>query len=122
MKLLSYLLMGATMFIATSCLNQEDGQYIPGVNGPKVNIQDGKILLTIELENIEIDGGVTLPLKKMKNSTVTVGPSTDPETGMYGTMIRVAFDLKDVENDNFRVVPHETLPIFSRWNTSCSSC
>ena len=98
------------MFAATSCLNQSDGQYIPGVNGPKVNIQNGKILLTIELENVQIDGGMTLPIKKLKNSTVTVGPVFDPNTGLGGTMIRASFDIKDVESDNFRLVPSQFLP------------
>lgn len=110
MKILSYVLLGAMLFSATSCLEQEDGQYIPGVNGPKVNIQDGKILLSVELEGVEIDGGITLPIQKMKKSTITVSPAMAGDGTFGGTLIRLAFDLKDVENDNFRVVPHETLP------------
>lgn len=110
MKVLSYLLMGAMLFSATSCLNQEDGQYIPGVNGPKVNIQDGKILLTVELEGVDIDAGLSLPLPKLKHSTVTVSPAMGSGGSFGGTLIRVAFDLKDVESDAFKVVPHETLP------------
>ena len=110
MKTLSYLILSAVLFASTSCLKQEDGQYIPGVNGPKVNIQNGKILLTVELEGIELDAGLTLPLKDMKHSTVTVSPAVSSDLSSSGTMIQVAFDLKDVESDNFRVVPHETLP------------
>jgi hypothetical protein len=105
MKFLSYLLMGALMFGATSCLNQEDGQYIPGVDGPHVNIQDGKILLSVELVNIHLDAGITATIPKMKSSSFTVSPAFDG-----GTLLRVAFDLKDVESDHFKVVPHETLP------------
>ena len=99
------------LFLSTSCLNQEDGKYIPGVNGPKVNVQDGKILLTVELENIEMQGGLTLPIsKKMKNSNITLGPAMHDDGTWGGTMIKVAFDLKDVENDHFKVVSPETLP------------
>ncbi len=110
MKILSYLLMGAVLFSATSCLNQEAGEYIPGVLGPTINVQDGKILITVELENIELQGGVTLPLRNMDNSTVTISPALSGDLLSSGTMIQVAFDVKDVENDNFRVVPNETLP------------
>lgn len=93
----------------TSCLKQEDGQYIPGVNGPKVNIQDGKILLSVELENIGIGAGITVGIPKMQYSEVTVSPSVT-SSGGDGTLIRVHFDLRDVESDAFKVVPHQALP------------
>ena len=110
MKILSYLLLGAVFLSATSCLNQEAGQYIPGVLGPKINVQNGKILMTVELQNVDIQGGLTVPLRNMDHSTVTVSPAVSGDLSSSGTMIQVAFDLKDVENDNFRVVPNETLP------------
>lgn len=110
MKQLSYVLLAGLLFVSTSCLNQEEGQYIPGVNGPIVNVQNGKILLTVELENVEVPGGVTLPIRHMEHSTITVGPSMGSDGSLGGTMIKVAFDIQDVENDNFRVVPPQTLP------------
>jgi hypothetical protein len=110
MKFLPYLILSTLMFSATSCLNQDDGQYIPGVDGPKINIQDGKVIVSVELEAIEIAGGLTLPIPKMKKSTVTVAPAMSGDGTVGGTMIKIAFDLKDVESDAFKVVPHETLP------------
>ncbi len=110
MKVLSYLVLSAFLFSATSCLKQEDGQYIPGVNGPKVNIQDGKILLTVELEKVDLQGGLTMPIRKMDHSTLTVSPSISSDGSFGGTLISIAFDLRDVENDDFRSVPNETLP------------
>jgi len=103
-------MLSSLLFVATSCLNQEDGQYIPGVNGPKVGIQDGKILLTVELEAVEMNAGLTLPLPKLQHSTVTIGPAMHDDGTFGGTLIKVAFDPKDVENDNFRVVPSNVLP------------
>ena len=110
MKLLSYFTLFTFLFAATSCLNQEEGQFIPGVNGPKINIQDGKILLSIELEKIDLGTGVTLPMPKMKNSSITVGPSMSGDGTFGGTLIQVAFDLKDVESDHFKVVDPQLLP------------
>jgi hypothetical protein len=97
------------LFISTSCLNQGETPKIPGVDGPKINIMDGKIILSVGLENVSLPGGATIPAslidKKLKNSFVTVGPRWEG-----GSMIQIAFDLKDVESDHFKVVPPQTLP------------
>lgn len=98
------------LLVSTSCLKQENGKYIPGVNGPKVNIQNGKIVLSVELENIDLNGGVSLPLPNMRRSSFTISPSFSGNGGFAGTLLKVDFDLKDVESDKFRVVPNETLP------------
>ena len=110
MKLISYLLMAMMVFTSTACLNQEEGQTIPGVKGPKVNIQDGKILITVELTNVELDGGMTLPIPDMDYSTVTVSPAVNEDGSGSGTLIRVTFDLKDVESDKFKLVDPQALP------------
>ena len=110
MKLLSYFTLFTFLFAATSCLNQEEGQFIPGVNGPKVNVQNGKILLSMELEKIDLGAGATLPMPKMKNSSITVGPSMSDDGTFGGTLIQVAFDLNDIESDHFKVVDPQLLP------------
>lgn len=110
MKLLGYLTLFTFMFGATSCINQEEGQYIPGVNGPKVNVQNGRILLTMELENVDLGVGATIPMPKMPNSNITVAPSFSPEGNFGGTLIQVAFDTNDVEGDDFKVVDPQLLP------------
>lgn len=103
-------LMATLLFLSTSCLKQDKGQFIPGINGPKVNVQNGKILLTVELLGVDAGAGVTMPLPKMKNSNFTVSPSMADDGSLGGTLLKVNFDLKDVESDNFRVVPENTLP------------
>lgn len=93
------------LFALSSCLTQGETPKIPGLDGPKFNIIDGKILLSVGLENIDLPVALTLPIPKMKNSTVTVG------TRMQGgSMIQVAFDLQDVKSDIFSIVPGQTLP------------
>lgn len=105
----SYMLMFLLAFASTSCLEQGSTPKIPGVDGPKLNIVDGKILLSVGLENVDLPGGVSLPAslidKNLKNSSVSVGTRLEG-----GTLIQIAFDPTDVESDNFRVVPSQTLP------------
>jgi hypothetical protein len=111
MKKISKLMLFSLLFAASSCLNQGEGRKIPGLNGPKVNIQDGKVVLSLELENISMDLGLTLPIsKKMKNSSVSIMPAMHDDGTMGGTLIRASFDLRDVESDHFKVVPSQTLP------------
>lgn len=110
MKLISYLTLFTFLFAATSCLNQEEGQFIPGINGPKINVQNGKILLSVELEKIDLGFGATLPIPKLEHSSITVGPSMGSDGSFGGTLLQVAFDLRDVESDLFDVVDPQLLP------------
>lgn len=93
------------IFLLTSCLNQPEAPKIPGLDGPKLNIQDGKILLSVGLENIDIAGGATLPIPKLEHSSFTLAPRFEG-----GTLLQVALDPRDIESDEFEVVPFETLP------------
>lgn len=111
MKIMTNAFLFTLLFAATSCLNQEGGQKIPGVNGPDVGIQNGKVVISMELEAVEMQVGVTLPISdKMSKSSVTVSPAVRSDGTFGGTLVRVALDMEDVESDYFKVVPHETLP------------
>lgn len=101
----SFILLFLSLFALSSCLKQGETPKIPGIDGPKLNIVDGKILLSVGLENVELPAGATLPIPKLSHSSVTVGPRLEG-----GSMIQVAFDLQDVESDEFKVVPSQTLP------------
>lgn len=105
MKYLNYFMLVSLMLLASSCTDQEDGQYIPGIDGPQVNIQNGKVLVSVELVNINPDLTTTLPVPKMDNTDITLGAGPKG-----GTQIQVSFDLNDVESDEFQVVPPEVLP------------
>jgi hypothetical protein len=94
-----------SLFMLSSCLQQGETPKIPGIDGPKLNIVDGKILLSVGLENIDLPAGATLPIPKLDHSSVTVSPRFEG-----GSLIQVAFDLRDVESDEFKVVPSQTLP------------
>ncbi len=100
-----FALLFTLLFTSTACLEQGKTPKIPGVDGPQINIIDGKIMLSVGLERIDLPLALTVPLPKMPNSTITVGNRLEG-----GSMIQVAFDLKDVESDHFRSVPAQTLP------------
>ena len=110
MKLLSYLTLFTFLFGATSCLNQEGGQTIPGVNGPIINVQNGRILMSVELENFQTPVGVEVPLRNLNNSSIALGPAIREDGTFGGTLLRVAFDLTDVENNDFITIDPQTLP------------
>lgn len=111
MKTLNYLVLSSLLLAATSCLNQGPGKKIPGVNGPKVNVQDGKVLLSVELENVMIDLGLQMPIsRKLPKSSVYIGPAMRDDGTLGGTLIKTSIDLEDVSSGKFTVVPNETLP------------
>jgi len=104
-RLLRPLGIALLFFSLSSCLKQGEAPKIPGIDGPKFNIADGKVILTVGLENVDLGVGLTLPVPKLKHSSVTLAPRLEG-----GTLIQIAFDPKDVESDLFDVVDHETMP------------
>lgn len=111
MKLFNYLILACVVMTATSCMDQEEGQKIPGLNGPKVNITEGKILVTAELTNVNIGQTFSAEIPKLPNSSISVDDARDEDGNLTGgTAIEVLFDLNDVENDDFRTVPPQVLP------------
>lgn len=111
MKVLKHIALCSLLFASTACLKQEGGQKIPGINGPDLNVQNGKVLLSIEMENVQTQAGITMPIsEKMKNSTVTIGPAMRSDGTFGGTLVRVALDPEDVNSEDFRLVPPQTLP------------
>ena len=94
----------------TSCLKQGEKPTIPGVEGPNLNVQDGKIILSVKLTQLNLPFGVNYPIDKLEHSNVYLGPFIDPNGISSGSLVKATFDLRDVDNDEFEVVPSETLP------------
>jgi hypothetical protein len=100
---LTITLIGLTL--PTSCLKQEKVPKIPGLDGPKFNVMEGKIILTMGLENINLPAGVSMQIPKMENSNFTIAPRLGG-----GTLIQIYFDPNDMQSDHFNIVPRQTLP------------
>lgn len=102
--------LAALLFFSTSCFEQGKLPKVPGVDGPKINVQAGKLILSIGLENVNLRAGISLTIPKMEHSTATISPRMGDDGMVHGTIVKVAFDPRDVESDHFRVVPPEVLP------------
>lgn len=94
-----------TLLLFSSCLKQGKAPKIPGVIGPKINLKAGKILLTLELEKIDINAGLTLQIPKLKTSLITLSPRLEG-----GSIFQISLNPKDIESEYFKVVPDSTLP------------
>lgn len=98
------------LLLYSSCLKQGDLPQIPGVDGPKLNVQAGQIILSVGLENVDIPAGISLTIPKMQYSSATISPRMGEDGIVQGTVIKVAFDPRDVESEEFKIVPPEVLP------------
>lgn len=105
MRPLLYFSLAVSLFLSTSCIEQGKIPKVPGVDGPRVNIQDGKVILGLTLEKVRLPAGISMNIPKMDYSTASLATSLGG-----GTVIQVALDLRDLESDHFRNAPPETLP------------
>lgn len=104
-QVLRALALALTTAFAVSCGSQPELPKIEGVAGPFFNVQNGRVLVSMTLEQVEIIGGVTIPLGKLQNSTVEVTPAQEG-----GTLFQVAVDLSDIELTDWSTVDPHSLP------------
>ena len=79
---------------------------IAGVAGPDVEMVDGKFILSMAFENINFDGGLTVPVPKYPNSSLSVGPDFESD----GMLIVFTVAIEDFVNINDRYMDPQTLP------------
>ena len=78
---------------ATGCgKGQGKNPKIDGVIGPNVSFYDNKFVLTMALQNLNLDGGVRIPIPKMPGSYVEFGPDFQSN----GTLIGIGVDARDL--------------------------
>jgi len=104
---LTSLIFGLALIFSSSCLKQGETPKIPGVDGPKINVVNGKIVVSVRLENLELPVGVNLPISsKLEGAKIGVNP--DIIDG--GTLIQATFDTASLDTDVFDVVPAHVMP------------
>ena len=99
------LLLGVVALIAVSCGSQPTVPEIPGMKGPFFNVLDGKVLISMTFDNLQIIGGGRFPLSKMPNSFIELAPG---QTG--GTFLQVSLDVIDVDSTDWGLVDPNALP------------
>ena len=96
--------------ILSKRLKQSKSPDIPGVAGPNLNVKDGKIMVTVDLEHVNTDLGITLPIPEFPDSGVSVIPVIDNNGVESGTRFQVELALDDIDNDEFQNAPSQVLP------------
>lgn len=93
--------------IAPGCGQQGQGlPEIPGVKGPIFNVQDGKVMITMKLLQVNAPIGAKIPLPETRGSYLEVAPNV--EDG--GTLIVAYLDVDDLRDISIGVGDPNTLP------------
>ena len=92
----------------TACGGKGSGSNptIDGVIGPNVEFVNGRLILSMTLENVQIDGGVTIPIKKYPNSSVQIGPDFQSS----GTLIMLTVSASDFLGNGTQGLDPQALP------------
>jgi hypothetical protein len=104
-QLLRIFAFGTMASLAVSCGDQPQLPEIQGVKGPFFNVMDGKVLISMTLEQMSIIGGARIPLEKLPNSYVEVTPAQ-----FGGTFFQVALSLEEIEGTDWTLVDPQALP------------
>jgi len=81
------------ILLAPSC-GQQDGTLpeVNGVKGPFFNVVDGQILMTFKFLNVQMDGGLKVPIPRTQNSAMEFSPNIVDG----GMMLQVFMDVEDL--------------------------
>lgn len=92
----------------TACGGKGTGKnpLIAGVTGPDVEVVNGRLILSMVFQNINIDGGATIPIPKYPNSSIQVGP----DFASAGTILVLTISVSDFLGDKGTFFNPQTLP------------
>lgn len=79
---------------------------IDGITGPDVELVNGRLVLSMVFNNINVDGGATIPIPKYPNSSVQVGPDFQSS----GTLLVLTVNVADFVKDKGTFFDPQTLP------------
>jgi hypothetical protein len=103
----------ATLFAAIAALSTSCGDgssarniTIPGVDGPKVTLNQDNVLIAMVFENIQLDGGLRYAIPKYKKSYIEISPDLQSA----GTLMAISVSLDDVFGGALNNLDPQTLP------------
>ena len=79
---------------------------LDGIVGPDVELVNGNLILSMAFENVQIEGGLTMPIPKYPTSSLSVGP--DFLTG--GLLLVLTISASDLAGNGFNTFDPQTLP------------
>ena len=105
-------LIGALILgLSLSACGSGSGQNVSinGVIGPTVTYLNGSFLMSVVIENVTVQGGVTVPIPHMPNSTIEVGPDLQ-SNGLLLSVDLSATDIASLSGGNVVLLPPQSLP------------
>ncbi len=95
----------ATAF-STSCKNEENNLTIPGVKGPTVTLHEDTVLISMVLENLQLEGGLRYNIPEYENSYIEISP----DLASSGTLMAISVNIVDLFDDRLQLLPPQELP------------
>ncbi len=95
-----------TAAFSTSCGESSTQLEIPGVDGPKLTLQEDNLLISMVFENVQIDGGLRYTIPEYDASYVEVGP----DLASAGTLMSINVSLDDIANGDLLLLDPQKLP------------
>ena len=89
----------------TACENSVNPE-LDGIKGPTLELNTNYFILSMVFENVQLEGGLSLPLQEYPNSSISVGP--DFESG--GMLLQLNFSMLDIAEEGFKLLDPKTLP------------
>jgi hypothetical protein len=79
---------------------------IAGVKGPNVELLDGRFLLSMAFANLNVSAGITIPIPKYPNSSLSIGPDFETD----GMLVVLTVAVEDFVNIGDRGLDPQKLP------------
>ena len=96
----------AAVVVASSCGNGTALPTINGIKGPFINMLDGKVIVTLNMLNLNVDAGLRVPVPELNNSFAELAPNV-LDGGMSFVM---SIDTDDLKNLDIGIGDGNTLP------------
>lgn len=87
------------------CVGKDTNLEIPGVKGPNVTLSEDNVMISMVLENLQLDGGARFRIPKFNDSYLELSPDLQSD----GTLLSFSVSLDDVLDRNLNLDP-VTLP------------
>ena len=91
----------------TACNGKDNSNVkIDGVDGPTVTLLEDNLMITMVLENVQLDGGLRYNIPKYPNSYIEISPDLQSA----GTLMAVSISIDDMLNGDLQGLDPQKLP------------
>ena len=105
-RLFLSLFLGMSLLATTSCGSGSSNIQIPGVQTPEITMLGDTLLISMVLENLQLEGGLRYNVPKYPNSYIEISPDFQSS----GTLIAISVSVEDVFGTGAQSLDPQTLP------------